>query len=322
MHAKKGTCESSYMSRMENTNFQLGLKQAPTPCQTIQIAGVAVVVKRDDMNHAVVQGNKLRKLKHNLLEARHQGAETILTFGGAYSNHLLATAFAAQANGFKSVGLVRGNELADNQAVWSETLFQCKQLGMQLVFVSRADYRMKTTSKVFQAQLESASKPFVLPEGGSNLLALEGVAEIISELRVQLEQPPSHIICPVGTGGTLAGLIKGVAMQKWNCKLFGVAVLKGLQSVKQDIKQWLAGLKDLPDYAVLGDYHAGGYAKNSEELIGFSVAFEQQHQIQLDKIYNSKSFYALAQLIKSGQITTADRPVIIHTGGLQGGVNK
>ena len=309
-------------SKEHNTGFELWQKQAITPCQNIQIAGVDVVIKRDDVNHAVVQGNKLRKLKYNLLEARRLGADTLMTFGGAYSNHLLATAFAAQACGFKSVGLVRGNELANNPNVWSETLFQCKQLGMHLVFVSRSDYRLKHKSHAFQALLASTPNSYFLPEGGSNQLALDGVAEIIAELKQQLLTVPTHIICPVGTGGTLAGLIKGVAAQKWACKVFGVAVLKNLQSINTDINQWLKGVDGLPKYDILSEYHAGGYAKNSQELIRFSVTFEQQHQVQLDKIYNSKSFYALAQLIKSEQITATDRPVIIHTGGLQGGVNK
>lgn len=305
-----------------NKKFELWQKQVLTPCQTIQLAGVDVVVKRDDLNHEVVQGNKLRKLKHNLIAARRQKAETLLTFGGAYSNHLVATAFAAHACGFKSIGLVRGNELANNQAVWSETLFYCQKMGMQLVFVSRSDYRLKAQSTAFQSAWDGAVRPYVLPEGGSNLLALEGVAEMIGELDQQLNQVPTHIICPVGTGGTVAGLVQGVAAHQWPCKVLGVAVLKGLQSVKEDINQWLTGVDGLPSYAVLGDYHAGGYAKNSEELSGFCVAFEQKHQIQLDKIYNSKSFYALAQLIQSGQISTSDRPLIVHTGGLQGGLNQ
>ncbi len=306
----------------ESTDFDLWQNQTITPCQNIQLAGVNVVVKRDDMNHAIVQGNKLRKLKYNLLEAKRQGAKTLITFGGAYSNHLLATAFVAQACGFKALGVVRGNELADNPAVWSETLFQCKQMGMNLVFVSRSDYRLKTQSPTFQTLLEDLPHFYVLPEGGSNQLALEGTAEIIAELNQQVTRPPTQVLCPVGTGGTLAGLVQGVAALNWDCKVIGVGVLKGLHDVKTDVNQWLEGVKSQAGYDILDDFHGGGYAKNTEELIRFSVTFEQQHQIRLDKIYNSKSFYALAQLIKSGQITTADRPLIIHTGGLQGGVNK
>lgn len=310
------------MAFNEQSGLEFWQGQPMTPCQTIELAGVNVVVKRDDKNHEFVQGNKLRKLKYNLIEAQRQGVETLITFGGAYSNHLLATAFAAQACGLSSLGVVRGHELEKNQAIWSETLFQCKQLGMQLVFVSRSDYRLKTKSQVFQGLVKNTPNSYVLPEGGSNQLALQGVAEIVAELQQQVEETPTHLICPVGTGGTLAGLVYGVAQKKWMCKVIGVAVLKGLHSIKDDINQWLTTLDTEKNYDVLDGFHAGGYAKNTKELSRFCVTFEQHHQIQLDKIYNSKSFFALAQLIKSRQITAKDRPLIIHTGGIQGGVNK
>ncbi len=295
--------------------------QPITPCQTIRVSGVEVVVKRDDLNHDVVQGNKFRKLKYNFIHANNKGHKTIVTFGGAYSNHLLATAYAAKACGFKVVGVVRGNELEHNPAIWSETLYRCKQLGMQLAFVSRSAYREKTENNEVKLLLSKLNQPLVIPEGGSNHRALQGMAELVVELKQQTHEP-THIICPVGTGGTLAGLVQGVAALNWRCKVIGVGVLKGLHDVKKDVNQWLEGVNNAAGYDILDDFHAGGYAKNSEELIRFSVAFEQQHQIRLDKIYNSKSFYAMAQLIKSGQITAADRPLIIHTGGLQGGVNK
>ena len=297
-------------------------KTITTPCQHIEIGGVKVVVKRDDLNHSVVQGNKLRKLKYNLQAAKQKKSETIITFGGAYSNHLLATAFAAQKCGFKSVGVVRGHELANNPKTWSKTLLQCKKLGMQLVFISRTEYRLKTQSAEFIKLIARYPNHYVIPEGGSNQRALGGVAEIIAELNQQLNAVPTHLFCPVGTGGTVAGLIKGVADANWSCKVCGIVVLKGLHSVKDDINQWLTGESRLPDYEIIGDYHGGGYAKNNTKLNRFSVNFEQQHTIKLDKIYNSKSFYALAQMIYSGQITMADRPLIIHTGGLQGGVNQ
>ena len=166
--------------------------QPITPCETIKIGEVNVVVKRDDKNHEFVQGNKMRKLKYNLIEANRSAADTLITFGGAYSNHLLATAFAAQACGFQSVGVVRGDELADNTAVWSETLFNCQEFGMQLVFVSRSDYRLKEKSQTFQQLIKSKPNSYVLPEGGSNHLALEGVAELIPEMDQQLTSSISH----------------------------------------------------------------------------------------------------------------------------------
>ena len=287
-------------------------------CETINLLGVDVVVVREDLNHPVVQGNKLRKLKHNFIEAQKQQAKTVVTFGGAYSNHLIATAYAAHELGFDSVGIVRGDELDNNQATWSETLFQCQQLGMRLVFVSRTEYKLKETGSTAKDTRTGLSNSFVIPEGGSNLKAVKGVAELVAELPP--ENKPSHLLCPVGTGGTLAGLIHGVGQQKLCCKVVGVAVLKGLHPVKKDIKQWLADDIVSTDWQVSHDFHCGGYAKSTPELASFSIAFSQKHNIPLDKIYNSKSFYALAQLIKNGAITTKDKPMIIHTGGLQGGV--
>lgn len=293
----------------------------PTPCQIIQILGVDVVIKRDDLNHDIVQGNKLRKLKYNILKAKQENAGAVVTFGGAYSNHLIATAFAAKESGLNAIGFVRGHELAEHTSNWSDTLNRCHRYGMQLIFLTRSEYRLKEKSQQVLNVVSSLKRPYVIPEGGSNRLALRGMAEMIEELSWQVKEQPTHIICPVGTGGTLAGLVQGVNKQQWHCKVLGVAVLKGLQDIKKQLKQWLGSDEKLPEYQVLDQYDGGGYAKNSQELIGFGIAFEQKTGIQLDKIYNTKSFYALAQLIKSGEITANDRPMIINTGGLQGGVN-
>lgn len=280
-----------------------------------------MVVKRDDLNHDVVQGNKLRKLKYNLLAAESQQAKTVVTFGGAYSNHLVATAYAAGAAGLDSVGFVRGDELAQKTSTWSDTLNHCHQLGMKLVFVTRQDYRLKTNSKHIAQEIASIRAPYVLPEGGSNALAINGMSEMIAELKQQTIEP-THLICPVGTGGTFAGLVKGVAESSWNCKIYGIGVLKGLQPVKNKANQWLSAVDNKPEHQILTQFDGGGYAKNTQELISFSLAFEQETGIRLDKIYNSKAFYALAQLIKNKQIRSHDKPLIIHTGGLQGGVNQ
>lgn len=294
------------------------MNERETPCQQINLLGVGVWVKRDDLNHPVVQGNKLRKLKHNLKQAQQLGKKTLVTFGGAYSNHLLATAYAAQQAGFKSLGVVRGAELASQQSRWSETLYRCHQLGMVLKFVSRADYRLKEDSSEVREILAQTEQAFLIPEGGSNGWAVAGMAEIVAELSEQVPTP-THLICPVGTGGTLAGLILGVAQQAWRCQVIGVAVLKGLHGVKDDINQWLGDRSSQVDWRINHDYHCGGYAKSTPELARFAVTFAQQHGFELDKVYNSKSFYALAGLISQGVISPGDRPLIIHTGGLQGG---
>ncbi len=298
-----------------NTFFQQSEQMV---CEPINLLGVDVMVVREDLNHPIVQGNKLRKLKHNFLDAQKAQAKTLVTFGGAYSNHMVATAFAAQQLGFGSVGIVRGDELKNNHAIWSETLYQCQQYDMDLEFVSRTEYRLKQQSLTVKALLDKTPGHFIIPEGGSNPAAVKGMAELPSEWSDDFAQT-THLFCPVGTGGTLAGLIKGVANQNWSCKVFGVAVLKGLHGVKNDVKQWLGQQSNVVDWQILHGFHCGGYAKSTPELEGFCIGFTQKHGIPLDKIYNSKSFYALAQLIKSGEITAQDRPLIIHTGGLQGG---
>lgn len=295
------------------------LKGEKTPCQNITLGGVEVSVLRADLNHPIIQGNKLWKLKYNLEQARRTACDGLITFGGAYSNHLLATAQAAQLVGMRATGVVRGDELANHPEKWSSTLKQCRNLGMRLVFVSRSDYRLKVQARPVQGLLSAGGKHWIIPEGGSNQFAIKGVAEWVQET-AQSMPSPSHLLCPVGTGGTLAGLIVGVSQSAWRCQVLGVGVLKGLHGVKHDINQWLTAHEVACEWSVLTQYHAGGYHKSTPELVGFCQDFKQQHDIQLDKIYNAKSFFALADMIASGAITPQDTPLIIHTGGLQGGV--
>lgn len=294
-----------------------------TPVETIQWRGVKVWVKREDLNHPIVQGNKQHKLKHNLIAAKQQGADTLVTFGGAYSNHLVATAYVAQQAGLKSLGVVRGDELKYCQERWSPTLKHCHQFGMQLEFVNRADYRKKQQSGTVQQLLHGLDSPFIIPEGGSNVAAVHGVAEWMMTIKAQLNQAPSHVICPVGTGGTLAGVVAGCFRNQWACQVIGVAVLKGLQSVKQDINQWLSAYNQdlkIPDWQINQVFHGGGYAKLTPDMVAFGQQFKASHHMPLDKIYNVKSFYALDMLIQQGVVKPHDRPLIIHTGGLQGGI--
>lgn len=293
-----------------------------TPVETIQWRGIEVQIKREDLNHPIVQGNKLHKLKHNLIMAGRQQAKTLITFGGAYSNHLVATAYAAQKSGFKSLGIVRGDELRDARDHWSDTLQHCRQFGMQLEFVRRADYRLKQHSKVVQTLLNGLGSTFIIPEGGSNTVAVQGVAEWLQTIKTQLKEHPSHIICPVGTGGTLAGIIAGCGLNQWHCQVIGISVLKGLHSVKHAINQWLStynrNLK-LPSWQINHEFHGGGYAKSTADMLHFGRQFKASNNVALDKIYNLKSFYALDTLIQQSVIESSDRPLIIHTGGLQGG---
>ena len=295
---------------------------APTHLQKLNsINGVEVWVKRDDLNHPVIQGNKLRKLKYNIKIALEDDCKQLLTFGGAYSNHLLATAQAAQLCGLVSLGFVRGDELEKQGHKWSQTLLQAQKCGMEFVFINRHEYRQKEHSKTVKTYLENNKlKSYLIPEGGSNKAAVTGVQEILNELKQQ-NLSPSHIICACGTGGTLAGLVEGAAEQKIKAQIIGVPVLKGAEFLTQDI------IKLAPNHAQVQwylnhDYHAGGYAKNNQQILDFAAKFSLETTIPLDKIYTSKSFYAAFDLIDKGEIKPNSSVLIIHTGGLQGGLNQ
>ncbi len=280
---------------------------------------ISCQVFRSDLNHPVIQGNKWYKLKYAIQKALDDKVSTLLTFGGAHSNHLLATAFAAKEAGLHVVGVVRGDELADRPDLWSRTLIQSKAHGMALVFVSRSDYRLKERSEPVQIQLQQHPNHMLINEGGTGPLAVKGVVDMMHDMAAQLTNPPTHLFCPVGTGGTLAGVVEGVAQLGWACQVCGVGVLKGLHGVKGDVLQWLTPAAGETEWSVLDQYHHGGYAKSTPALRQFAVDFQQTHGIPLDKIYNAKSFYAMNDWIKQGRISNHDRPMIIHTGGLQGG---
>lgn len=281
--------------------------------------GVNISVKRDDLNHKIIQGNKLRKLKYNLKHAIDNKYTALVTFGGAFSNHIVATAQAAKLCNIECIGFIRGDELQKQVNKWSETLKQAQKIGMQFVFLNREEYRKKQTSLLVKKHLEQKnSKVYVIPEGGSNQLALKGVAEIIEELKLQVGEP-THIITACGTGGTLAGLIDGVALQGWETEIIGIPVLKGAQFLLKDIKN-LSHNQAKVNWQLFFDYHAGGYAKINQVTIDFGVQFVKDTSINLDKVYTSKSFYAAYDLIENGYIKPGSHLVILHTGGLQGGL--
>ncbi len=288
----------------------------PTPVQQlIQYNGVCISIKRDDLNHKIIQGNKLRKLKYNVKYMIDEGYSQLITFGGAWSNHIVATAQAAHLLGFKSIGVIRGNELEQHKENWSTTLKQAQNYGMQFIFVSRQQYRLKQRAKAVQEQLTHDS--YVIPEGGSNSLALHGVSEIIEELTTQIK-PPTHIITACGTGGTLAGLIDGIGHVGWHAKVIGIPVLKGASFIHDEINTMSLNYSHV-DWQLYLDYHAGGYAKMNDQTLYFAKKFSSDTGIYLDKIYTAKSFFAAFNLIDKGEIPKGSRVIILHTGGLQGG---
>ncbi len=291
----------------------------PTPILEIaNYKNCRIFIKRDDLNHTVVQGNKLRKLKYNLLKAIKSNYDTVLTFGGAYSNHILATAQASSECQIHSIGIIRGDELALKNSKWSQTLIQAQNVGMKLRFVNRKQYRLKHQSEDAISIIKNQSRlPFVIPEGGSNQLAIAGVSEIINELKLQIKQP-DYIFSACGTGGTLAGLIDGVFNSNWKTKICGIPVLNAMDSINENIEV-LSEHSNQVNWQLYDNYHFGGYAKHTDELVDFSKMFSKNNNIPLDKIYTSKAFYAVFDLINKGAIKPKTSVLILHTGGLQGG---
>jgi len=269
---------------------------------------IKLYLKRDDLLHPLVSGNKWRKLKYNLLAAREQGYSTLLTFGGAYSNHLYATAASGKVFGFRTIGVVRGDELAGKPL--NKTLRFCREAGMELHFVNREAYRRKDTPD-FLAELTDQFGPcYIVPEGGTNDLAIRGTAEIIPEIVAQLGYTPEYVCCPVGTGGTLAGLAQSASEAT---KVLGFMALKVPDSL------WLS---ELPASIARGcrvhDYHFGGYARTTPLLLDFIRSFEQKNGVLLEQVYTGKMLYGIYDLAKQGYFPKEATVVAVHTGGLQG----
>ncbi|WP_338876400.1 pyridoxal-phosphate dependent enzyme [Spirosoma sp. SC4-14] len=267
---------------------------------------IRLFLKRDDLLHPQVSGNKWRKLKYNLLVAREQGLDTLLTFGGAYSNHLFATAAAGQAFGFKTIGVVRGEELATVPR--NPTLQFCESCGMRLHFVDRNTYRRKEEPDFVQNLTAQFGPCYVLPEGGTNELAVRGTAEIIPELLRQMTVPPDYVGCPVGTGGTIAGLIQSAPA---SMTIIGFLALKA-----PDFQ--LPIDKSTSQYQLKTGYSFGGYAKTKPELLDFIRAFEQKTGVLLDQVYTGKMMYGIYDLARQGYFPENAVVVAVHTGGLQG----
>ena len=273
--------------------------------------GVQFMVLRTDLTHYKVSGNKWFKLKYNLDAAVKQGFDTVLTFGGAYSNHIYATAAAAKVYGLKAIGVIRGEE----PKVWSDTLKFVQEAGMQLHFVSRDDYRLKTAPTFLQGLTEQFGKAYLIPEGGSNALAVKGTAEITSYINISY----THICCAAGTGGTLAGIVASVHDQP--IAVIGFPALKNGGFLKEDIAQLLKEYNgtSLPEsFTLQTDYHFGGYAKTTPELIAFIQAFETDFGIPLEQVYTGKMIFGILELIAQGYFKKGSTIVAVHTGGLQG----
>ena len=250
---------------------------------------------RLDLIHPEISGNKWFKLAHNLHKARELGKDTILTFGGAFSNHIAATAFACKQEGFKSTGIIRGEESARQ----NPTLLAAHANGMELFFVSREEYKQKEEAAYLEALNERLPNAWIVPEGGNNAEGQQGCEMILSEATNRF----THIFCAYGTGTTFKGIAKTLQASQ---KLTGVHVLK------------YEAVTDLPGTEILNSYHFGGYARHTQELLDFKAWFEKESGIVLDYVYTAKLCYAVFDLINKGQIAADENIMIIHSGGLQG----
>lgn len=270
-------------------------------------SGIRLFLKREDLIHKYVSGNKWRKLKYNLEDAAGSGHSTLLTFGGAYSNHIHATAAAAREAGFRSIGIIRGEETLP----LNPTLEFATGCGMELEYISRENYRNRDEPELIESLKRKFGKFYLLPEGGTNLLALKGCAEIIDEIDMEYDM----ICVSVGTGGTLAGIISGLKGRK---KAIGYSMLKG-DFLREEVKKLVRiNQCDYFNWDICTDYHFGGYAKFDLSLIEFINRFRRSTGIALDPVYTGKMMYGIYKMIEKGKFGDYENILAIHTGGLQG----
>lgn len=275
---------------------------------------LAVWVYRLDEKHPLALGNKFYKLKYNLQAAKQGGYDTLLSFGGAYSNHLYALAGVAKSENMRSIGIVRGERVEPLNPI----LRFCEAQGMQLHFVSREAYRQKAQAEFIQSLAKQFGRFYLLPEGGSNALSLQGTAEIPLEIPFQYD----YLLTPCGTAGTLAGLLLNMPQ---NASAVGVSVLKGGDFLHQSIQNlWQLywqhlqkqGAPALPNYDLRLEYHFGGYAKKDRHLEAFIKEFEAQQGIPIEPVYSGKMFYALYDLARQNYFQKGSNIIALHTGGV------
>lgn len=269
-------------------------------------AGVELWIKRDDLLHPVISGNKWRKLKYILDHALNNGYHTLVSMGGPWSNHLHALAYAGKSLGLNTRACVRG----DKPEVFSPTLLDIQRWGMQLEFVSRQRYRQLRQYRLYDSLPGLQAGEYWLPEGGASHLALQGIREIVTELTLQYD----ILLVSCGTGTTLAGL---VAASPMNTQVLGIAALKGAGFLNDEIKRLVPAECQTP-WRIELDYHGGGFARVTPDIQQFMHQFEDRHAIPLDRVYNGKMLYAFYQLLQQGAFKRGQRIIAIHTGGLQG----
>ena len=272
---------------------------------------IHVTIKREDLIHPIVSGNKFRKLKYNFIEAKNQNQTKLLTFGGAFSNHIAAVAFAGKENGFETIGIIRGDELFDKFQE-NPTLKFAHECGMTFEFVTRNQYHNKLEAQFLKKLKSKFGNFYIIPEGGTNDLATKGCEEILTKDDAEFD----YICTCVGTGGTISGLINSSYP---NQKILGFPALK--RDLLQDEIRTFAKYNN---WQLVTDYHFGGYGKISDELINFMNQFSSEFKILLDPIYTAKMVFGVLDLIDKNFFLENSKILLIHSGGLQGiqGINN
>ena len=290
---------------------EINLKKAVL--QKIKLPGITgspeIFMLRLDLIHLFVHGNKYFKLKYNLLEAKGSNFNMLLTFGGAYSNHIHAASAAGKIFGFKTIGIIRGEE----HLPLNPTLKFASDNGMNLHYISRSEYRLKHTQEFQERLKEKFGNAFIIPEGGTNLNALKGCSEIPQLINIDYD----YICTACGTAGTFSGLVAGLDGNK---KILGFTVLKNagfLIDSTQKLVLDYSGKKYL-NWEINLDYHFDGYAKINYELIDFINEFEKLNGIPLDPIYTGKMMFGICNLIRKEFFKKGEKIIALHTGGIQG----
>lgn len=276
--------------------------------------GVRLYMKRLDLNHKHISGNKWYKLKYNIEEMHRQDKDTLLTFGGAYSNHIAATAAAGKELGFKTIGVIRGDE--HEEGARNRTLEFAAECGMQLHFVTRSNYRLKTEPGFIERLHKQFGDFYLVPEGGSNLLGVKGCTEIINDIDV----PFDFITTSCGTGATLAGLVLSINQKQ---RAIGFSSLKGGGFLEDEVRRFIeecdgSASAQESKWQINHEYHFGRYAKVNNELEVFIERFRTENGIQLDHVYTGKMMFGLYDMIRTGTFVPGEVIIALHTGGLQG----
>ena len=270
---------------------------------------ISLFIKREDLNHPHMSGNKWHKLKYNLQKTINKGKNTLLTFGGAYSNHIYAVAAAGKIFNFRTIGIIRGEE----HLPLNPTLSFAVENEMKIYYIDRKSYRKKESSEIIKQLQEKFGDFYLLPEGGTNELAVKGCGEIISKIDIDFD----YICCPCGTGGTLAGLISGLNGNKF---ALGFAVLKGASFLKDNVNSLLKNFNEssFPNWDVSLDYHFGRYARTNSILLNFVNRFTSITKILIEPIYTGKMLFGIYDLAEKGCFEEGSQIIAVHTGGLQG----